>query len=177
MSRRLRTVSAQEAALWAGWAELSGVEPLPGRALPARPAPAPVVVAPPPATPVRPAAARPRAAPEFSVGTPPPGIDARRWRDLRRGKTRAERTLDLHGYTAQQAHGMVRAFLASAVSDGLRCVAIVTGKGSTEGGGVLRRELPFWLNAHDLRPLVLALAHPHAANAGAVHVLLRRRRS
>jgi DNA-nicking Smr family endonuclease len=41
---------------------------------------------------------------------------------------------------------------------------------------VLRRELPHWLNAPALRPLILALAHPHRANTGAVHVLLRRKK-
>ena len=49
----------------------------------------------------------------------------------------------------------MRRFLAEAQADGLRCVAIVTGKGSSAEGGVLRRELPHWLNAPDLRPLLL----------------------
>jgi DNA-nicking Smr family endonuclease len=40
---------------------------------------------------------------------------------------------------------------------------------------VLRRELPHWLNAPELRGRILAAAHPHAANTGAVHLLLRRR--
>ena len=43
-------------------------------------------------------------------------------------------------------------------------------------GGVLRRELPHWLNAPDLRRILLAAAHPHAANTGAVHLMLRRRK-
>lgn len=112
--------------------------------------------------------------PELHVGVAPGGLDAKRWRDLRRGRTRAERTLDLHGSRAQDAHDAVRRFLAEARADGLRCVAIVTGKGSSAEGGVLRRELPHWLNAPDLRPLLLGAAHPHAANPGAVHLLLRR---
>jgi DNA-nicking Smr family endonuclease len=70
----------------------------------------------------------------------------------------------------------VRAFLAEAQADGLRCVAVITGRGSTPEGGVLRRELPHWLNAPDLRRIVLGAAHPHKANTGAVHLLLRRRR-
>jgi len=40
--------------------------------------------------------------------------------------------------------------------------------------GVLRRELPLWLNLPELRPLVLAAAHPHPGNEGAVRVLVRR---
>jgi DNA-nicking Smr family endonuclease len=110
------------------------------------------------------------------VGAAPGGLDARRWRDLRRGRTKPERVLDLHGRRAQDAHGALRRFLADAHADGVRCVAVVTGKGSAPEGGVLRRELPHWLNAPDLRPLLLGAAHPHSANPGAVHLLLRRRR-
>lgn len=107
---------------------------------------------------------------------PPAGLEAQRWRDLRRGRTRPERTLDLHGRTAADAHAAVRAFLPRARADGLRCVAIVTGKGSLPDGGVLRRELPHWLNGPELRSLLLGVAYPHATNQGAVHVLLRRAR-
>jgi hypothetical protein len=39
---------------------------------------------------------------------------------------------------------------------------------------VLRRELPLWLNLPEFRGVVLAAAHPHAANPGAVRLLLRR---
>jgi DNA-nicking Smr family endonuclease len=114
--------------------------------------------------------------PDIAVNAPPAGLDERRWRDLRRGRLRPERSLDLHGRRAQEAHGDVRAFLAEAHADGLRCVAVITGRGSTPEGGVLRRELPHWLNAPDLRRILLGAAHPHKANTGAVHLLLRRRR-
>jgi len=93
-----------------------------------------------------------------------------------RDRVAPERTLDLHGRRAEQAHRDVVAFVTAAHAQGLRCVAIVTGKGSGETGGVLRRELPHWLNGPGLRPLILALAYPHRANTGAVHVLLRRRK-
>ncbi|MBL6077999.1 Smr/MutS family protein [Belnapia sp. T18] len=150
---------------------------MPGKALPPPPEPTlpgPAPVAPLAVPPPRPAAPRP--APELQVGTPPPGLDGKRWRELRRGRTKPERTLDLHGRRAQDAHAAVRRFLQEAQADGLRCVAIVTGKGSSTEGGVLRRELPFWLNAAEMRPLLLGAAHPHASNPGAVHLLLRRRR-
>jgi DNA-nicking Smr family endonuclease len=111
------------------------------------------------------------------VGAQPSGIDRRRWRELRRGSTRPERVLDLHGRRAAEAHAAVRSFIAAAQADGLRCVAIVTGKGAGAEGGVLRRELPHWLNAPELRPLLLGAAHPDPGNGGAVHLLLRRRRA
>ena len=86
------------------------------------------------------------------------------------------RTLDLHGRTAQRAYHALHAFLHAAHADGVRCVEIVTGRGTGEAGGVLRRELPLWLNSPALRPLVLAASHPHPANLGAVRLLLRRPR-
>ncbi|MDB5317912.1 MAG: hypothetical protein JWO26_1656 [Rhodospirillales bacterium] len=176
--RRLkRGLSEADRALWAHYA--AQVAPLRGRARPDLP-PMPVVEAP---VQARAAAAAPPPpprmlhAPVITVGAAPAGLDARRWTALRRGKLRPERTLDLHGHRAHEAHGLVRAFLASALADGVRCVCIVTGKGDRAEGGVLRREFPHWLNAPDLRPLVLGAAHPHRAGTGAVHLLLRRART
>jgi DNA-nicking Smr family endonuclease len=172
MARRARTLNEEERALWRAFA--AQVMPLPGHALPpvpkpaAAPPPAAPAPAPPPAAMPGPAT-RPAAAPRHApvkVGTPPPGIDSHRWRDLRRGRTRPERTLDLHGRRAQDAYHAVRSFLLSAHADGIRCVAVVTGKGPMPEGGVLRREFPHWLNAPDLRQLVLGAAYPHAANLG-----------
>jgi DNA-nicking Smr family endonuclease len=179
---RKRGLTEADRALWQAYTARTAVRPLPGRAAvaPAAPTPnPPAAVAQlsalaPPAPPAAPQPPRPPA--ELRVGAPPGGLDARRWRDLRRGRTRPERVLDLHGRRAHEAHGALRSFLADALADGVRCVAVVTGKGSTPEGGVLRRELPHWLNAPDLRPLLLGAAHPHAANPGAVHLLLRRRR-
>ena len=111
----------------------------------------------------------------LEVGTAPAGIDRATWQKFRTGKLPPARTLDLHGHTAQRAHAALHAFLAEAVATGLRCVEIVTGRGRAEGG-VIRRELPLWLNDPALRPLVLAATHPHAANPGAVRLLLRRAR-
>jgi DNA-nicking Smr family endonuclease len=169
-----RGLKPEDCAVWAAYTQR--VRALPGREVPAPPAAPSVTVTPPP-QPAPPPAPKPRLPPaEISVGAQPPGLDARRWRDLKRGTTRPERKLDLHGMTAAAAHGAVSGFLHAAQADGVRVVCIVTGKGSSAEGGVLKRELPFWLNAPGLRGLVLGAAHPHRANAGAVHLLLRRSR-
>lgn len=175
--RKLRGLSDADRALWRAYA--AEIVPLPGRELPpdaaAAPLPAPTIAATPAAV-AAPAPAIRWAPPDIAVNTPPSGLDDRRWRDLRRGRIAPERTIDLHGRRAQDAHAAVHAFLASAYADGLRCVAVITGRGSSTEGGVLRRELPHWLNAPDLRRIILGAAHPHRANTGSVHVLLRRRR-
>ena len=116
-----------------------------------------------------------RAAP-LIVGVQPPSVDNATWSRFRTGKLPAGRTLDLHGRTAQRAFFALQSFLGNAHADRMRVVEVITGRGSGEAGGVIRREFPLWLNLGELRPMVLAAAHPHAANPGSVRLLLRRPR-
>ena len=171
----MRRIDPADVALWTAYVQR--LRPLKGRIMPTLPAaPTPTIQPPTIQPPPPPPAPRARLAPQpVAVGEQPAGLDTRRWRELRRGRLRPERTLDLHGRFAQEAHGAVQQFLAHALADGVRCVCIITGKGSAEGG-VLRRELPHWLNGPGLRGQVLAAAHPHRANTGSVHLLLRRAR-
>jgi DNA-nicking Smr family endonuclease len=179
MMRRLRPkgLTRNDLALWHAYT--AEVMPLFGKARPTAPEP----LAPPPEPPVPqqaitlPAPAKPRGPPpipEIRVGEAPGGLDRKRWTALRRGDMRAERVLDLHGRRVQDAHSALRHFIHDAAADGVRTVTIVTGKGPQPEGGILKRELPHWLNAPDVRPLVLGAAHPHPTNAGAVNLLLRR---
>nr|WP_246495077.1 Smr/MutS family protein [Ameyamaea chiangmaiensis] len=129
-----------------------------------------------PVGPTSPAVRVTRSAAAVMVGQRLPGVDDTSWRALSTGKMRPQRTLDLHGHAAQAAFLRLHTFLLACAADGVRCVEIITGLGSGAEGGVIRRELPLWLGRADLRGLVLAIVHPHAANRGAVRVLLRRRR-
>jgi DNA-nicking Smr family endonuclease len=106
------------------------------------------------------------------VGASPAGLDKATWKRFFSGKIRAERRLDLHGHTASRAHHAVSHFVGQAYVEQARCIEIITGKGE-----ILWRELPHWLNAPALRGMILAVAHPHAANTGSVRVLLRRIRA
>jgi DNA-nicking Smr family endonuclease len=135
----------------------------------------PEIVAPPAPEPVEAAVRQPvlaKAPAEVGLNAAPAGLDKATWKRFSAGSTRVEARLDLHGHTAAKAHHQVKCFLEQAYGSGLRHVEIITGKGE-----ILARELPFWLNAPGLRPLILALAHPHAANTGSVRILLRRRRA
>ena len=111
---------------------------------------------------------------EMEVGTNPGGLDKASWNRFRSGKLPVIRTLDLHGRTVQRAYTALHDFLLVAHADQVRCVEVITGRGSGETGGVIRREFPMWLNLPALRPLVLAASHPHPANPGSVRLLLRR---
>jgi len=133
--------------------------------------------APPPLTPILPTAPPPRSrlgATTLVTGHHPPGLDKSTWNRFRTGKLAAARTLDLHGKTAQSAFHALERFLQSAHADHLRCVEIITGRGSGEHGGIIRRELPHWLNLPSLRPLILAASHPHPQNTGSTRLLLKR---
>jgi DNA-nicking Smr family endonuclease len=128
-----------------------------------------------PAAPGRPA---PPPEPALSHGTIA-GVDRRSAERLKRGKLPIEAKLDLHGHTQAEAHRELDAFLARAQGAGKRCVLIVTGKGTTkETGGVLRAQVPRWLNEPANRARVLAFAHaqPQHGGHGALYVLLRRQR-
>ncbi|MAI49276.1 MAG: DNA mismatch repair protein MutS [Rhodospirillaceae bacterium] len=106
-------------------------------------------------------------------------LDRRTMDKLRKGRLRPEGRLDLHGMTANRALGALNEFLADAQKSGKRCVLVITGKGSMkEGGGVLRRELPLWLNTPGNRARVLGFVGslPCDGGGGAFYVLLKRRR-
>ncbi len=170
---RRKALTEADRAEWAAYA--AKVRPLPGVVAPPPPVvPPPVVVAapsvPPPA---RPVASGPAA---LHIGVNPGGLDAASWKRLQAGKLPPTRTLDLHGRTVQRAFSALHAFLEAAHADRVRVVEVITGRGAGETGGILRRELPMWLNLPALRPLVLAASHPHAANVGSVRLLLRRPR-
>lgn len=115
------------------------------------------------------------------------GIDKNTLRRLQRGQFPIEARLDLHGMTQARAHAALHRFIQSAFETGVRCVLVITGKGErkttqtwTDGAdqGVLRTMVPRWLAEVPLRRLVLTLCHarPHHGGAGAIYVLLRRRR-
>ncbi len=116
---------------------------------------------------------------EMSHGTAP-GLDTRTRLRMRRGQIDIERRMDLHGMTRNNAHAALSAFLATAHADGLRSVLVITGKGLTREGdiGVLRREVPRWLNQAPMRQWVKAFSHaaPRDGGEGALYVLLRRKR-
>ena len=109
------------------------------------------------------------------------GIDRRTNDRLRRGQMPVEARLDLHGMTQADAHAALIRFVGSGRQRGLRCVLVITGRGSPdarEERGVLKRMFPRWLATAPLRDHVLsyAQARQRDGGGGAFYVLLRRRK-
>jgi DNA-nicking Smr family endonuclease len=183
-----RPISDEERALWQMIAKTA--MPLKRRRK-SEPKPAPL----PPLEKPAPNAARPKAgptAPKAPPPVPPPalrphalthgraiGIDKRQADRFRRGKTPIEGKIDLHGRTQQEAHDDLHHFVARAHAAGKRMVLVITGKGITASkSGVLRENVPRWLNEPGLRRHVLAFdyAEPQHGGEGALYVLLKRKK-
>lgn len=103
-----------------------------------------------------------------------------------KGKLSPEGRIDLHGLTLAAAHPRLTQFILDAHAQGKRLVLVITGKGRDrdEGGpipirrGVLRHQVPSWLQAPPLGAVVLDIrtAHLKHGGEGAYYVYLKRSR-
>jgi DNA-nicking Smr family endonuclease len=182
--RRRRALSEEERALWESVAKQT--KPLrrkprtakPQEVLPAAEAP---LVANPAAPPKPLPSAKIQRAPKPEA--PPLAPLGRRERSqLSRGRKEIDARLDLHGMTQIRAHRELSGFLQRAHREGLSFVLVITGKGKTMGPeserGVLRRQVPQWLNLPEFRALVVGFEEAHVGHGGegALYVRIRRMR-
>jgi DNA-nicking Smr family endonuclease len=184
-SRRKRGLSEEERALWESVAKQT--KPL--RKKP-RVAKAPAAASDPePAATAHHAPPSPHPARTAHVAKPAPPaapplapLGRRERSQLSRGRKEIDARLDLHGMTQLRAHRALSGFLQRAHHDGLTFVLIITGKGRTVGGeserGVLRRQVPLWLNLPEFRTLVVGFEEAHIGHGGegALYVRIRRSR-
>ena len=176
MSRRPRGLSDDERVLWS--TVTRSIAPLKGRkaakdaidsaAVETRAKARPVAT--PPAVTVAP----PRAAPPLAP------MDRRTKQRLARGTAEIGGRLDLHGLTQAEAHGALARFLHNAQARDVKVVLVITGKGGSdgEGRGVLKRQVPLWLEGAELRSLVIGFESAGIGHggAGALYVRVRRGR-
>lgn len=132
----------------------------------------------------------PQASVASTIAIPPLAeFDRRKVRQIASGKVVVAARIDLHGLRQRDARAELRAFLLRAHASGARTVLVITGKGSGETPadglgallgerqrGVLKRNVPHWLEEPDLRPIVLSYTQAGASHggAGALYVQLRR---
>jgi DNA-nicking Smr family endonuclease len=124
--------------------------------------------------------------------SPPPlaDFDRRKVRQIASGRIEVDARIDLHGSRQRDARASLRAFLLTAHAKGHRTVLVITGKGGEEPAdayatltgerqrGVIRRNVPHWLEEPDLRAVVSSYtqASPRHGGAGALYVQLRKAR-
>lgn len=181
---RRRTLTPDEVRVWRSVADT--VHPLPGKTLPEADeddssavmeppeSQVPVISTPPVPRPRPPA---PRVLPDLNHGTAP-GLDKRSANRMKKGEMDIEARLDLHGMTQDTAHGALIGFVSRAFDSGKRCILVITGKGTREGSGVLRANVPRWLNQSPCRERILSFsyARPQHGGDGALYVLIKRQR-
>lgn len=127
------------------------------------------------------------------TATTPPALadfDRNSARKIRGGRLEIEARVDLHGMRQHEAHAALRRFLLSCQRRGFRYVLIITGKGKALGSvashigeadrdrGVLKRNVPRWLEEPDMRALVVSYttAAIQHGGEGAIYVHLRSNR-
>jgi DNA-nicking Smr family endonuclease len=117
-------------------------------------------------------------------------FERRKAKKIAAGKVEIDARIDLHGLRQADARSRLRAFLLRAHANEHRTVLVITGKGGDEpmdrlealtGGrqrGVLKRNVPVWLEEPDLRAIVLSYTQAgiRHGGAGALYVQLRKGR-
>ena len=86
--------------------------------------------------------------------------------------------LDLHGKTLETGYRTFVAFVCRNYDAGYRRLLVVTGKGTpSRGTGVIRQNLPKWINDFDVSSKILYVTYARVEDGGdgAVYILLRKR--
>jgi DNA-nicking Smr family endonuclease len=168
----VRRLSTEEAALWRRVVE--SVKPLHGPLPNASPPP------PPEATPAPKVAAKPKVAVPAKKPGPGTTLDGSWDKKLARGLVQPDRSLDLHGHNLSTAWALLDRRLGEAVADGVRVLLLITGKPPSDksGRGAIRAAVGDWLAASPYAGDIAAVrnASPRHGGAGALYIVLRRRR-
>lgn len=101
------------------------------------------------------------------------GISNKILRNLRKGQYNVEATLDLHGYTVDQAKTEVDGFLQQCLHERIRVALIIHGKGHHSQMPILKNKLNHWLRGL-ASVLAFCSAAPSHGSRGAIYVLLKR---
>ncbi len=177
----MRRLSPDERALWEK--VVASVTPLHRAA----PTPTEAPSAPPPAQPGRRASPAPKAQarPRQEATRPGPGVtlDAGWDKRLARGLVQPEATIDLHGHNLATAYDLLDLRLDQAIAGGVRLLLLVTGKPPRDDRrpverGAIRAAVGDWLAASRHAGDIAAVrgAHPRHGGAGALYIVLRRKR-
>ena len=137
-----------------------------------------------PAAPPPPPAARPAPAPA-SKPRPGPGttLDSTWDRRLARGLVAPDSAVDLHGQNLAGAYDLLDRRLEQAIASEARLLLLITGKPPSDerrpvARGAIRAAVGDWLAASRHAGDIAAVrnAHPRHGGAGALYIILRRRR-
>ncbi len=90
---------------------------------------------------------------------------------VRRSSAELLYTLDLHGFTVEEAYQIFTRFLNTHVARHSKSVKVITGKGIT-GAGLIHREMPIWLENPKIADKIRSV---HWQNGGGcVEIILKK---
>ena len=97
-------------------------------------------------------------------------------KSLKKKKLEPDTILDLHGQTLYSAKLLLHKFMSNCYEKNIRNILIITGKGQNNRG-VLKEEVPKWLNDTLLNKLIISfnVAPKHFGGEGALLIRLKNR--
>ena len=110
------------------------------------------------------------------------GINRKLEQRMSRGHVIIDDTLDLHGFTQDEAYTKLKAFLFKAKSKNNKIVLVITGKGLTKNQqnqdqerGILNKNLPIWLEKYEFNDTVNGFRYSNQKHGGtgAYYILLK----
>lgn len=86
--------------------------------------------------------------------------------------------LDLHGFTKDQAFDTIKKFLENSFNNKIKKVIIITGKGKLDNPGIIKLEVPRWLQYTELKAYITSYstAHQHLGGEGAILVSIKNKK-
>ena len=96
---------------------------------------------------------------------------------FKHGKAKPEGVIDLHGYRLCNAKIALQKYIVNAYEKNIRNILVITGKGYNNTG-VLKREVPLWLNDQKLTSLLVnfEIAPKEFAGEGALLVKIKKKK-
>lgn len=101
--------------------------------------------------------------------------DKKTLRKIKKLNFEPQSKLDLHGLTQAQAYEALEKFIDKSLHKKFKTILIITGKGRSLEGGILRKNLPLWLQTFSLSHKIVSYAQASQAHGGegAYYVHLR----
>ncbi len=107
-----------------------------------------------------------------------PSLSYLKFKKLKRGAFHRQDTLDLHGYTVEEAKVYLQKFINHSVNAQIQCVKIIHGRGNRSPKGIPKLKILTQLVLKQNKYVIgYCRARSNEGGAGAKYVLLRRRKN
>lgn len=109
--------------------------------------------------------------------SPPPTSHFKNSNIINKNLTNYSSIIDLHGLTKDQAYDRLKNFLILSSSNNTKEVTVITGKGQLNSPGVIKLEVPRWLEYTELKKYILGYSwiQDSLGGSGSVRVMIKRR--